>query len=88
METLPPKWQEVLRSIYWDGRSNLETSDQLQTNPQTVATWHLRSRKRLGDEFRKTRLLAALDPRSRTSHRRTLSKGRRLTTSRRPFLVL
>jgi hypothetical protein len=53
MEKLPPKWQEVLRSIYWHGRSSLETSDRLQTNPNTVATWHARSRKRLGDEFRK-----------------------------------
>lgn len=53
MESLPPKWQEVLRSIYWDGRSGVETSDRLQTNPQTVANWHLRSRKRLANEFRK-----------------------------------
>jgi RNA polymerase sigma factor (sigma-70 family) len=53
MEKLPPKWQEMLRSIYWHRRSNLETSDRLQTNPNTVATWHARSRKRLGGEFRK-----------------------------------
>jgi len=53
MKTLPPHWQELLRSLYWEGRSNLEASDQLDVNPQTVANWHSRSRKRLGDEFRR-----------------------------------
>jgi RNA polymerase sigma factor (sigma-70 family) len=53
MKTLPPHWQELLRSLYWEGRSNLEASDQLDVNPQTVANWHLRSRKQLGDEFRR-----------------------------------
>jgi RNA polymerase sigma factor (sigma-70 family) len=53
MKTLPPKWQELLRLLYWDGRSSLEASNELRVNLQTVANWHLRSRKRLGDEFRK-----------------------------------
>jgi RNA polymerase sigma factor (sigma-70 family) len=53
MKTLPPHWQELLRSLYWEGRSNFEASDQLDVNPQTVANWHLRSRKQLGNEFRR-----------------------------------
>jgi len=53
METLPSKWQEVLRAIYCEGLSGIEISDRLGTNPQSVANWHLRSRKRLGDEFRR-----------------------------------
>jgi RNA polymerase sigma factor (sigma-70 family) len=51
MAELPRHWQEVLRSLYWDGRTSFETSDRLNVNPQTVANWHMRSRKRLGEEF-------------------------------------
>jgi RNA polymerase sigma factor (sigma-70 family) len=53
MGLLPPRYRDVLRSIYWDGLSVLETSKSMQTNPQNVANWHLRSRRRLGDAFRK-----------------------------------
>jgi RNA polymerase sigma factor (sigma-70 family) len=53
MDRLPPKWQLVLRLRYWYGFSILEIAKLLKTNPQTVANWHLRSRRRLGDAFRK-----------------------------------
>jgi RNA polymerase sigma factor (sigma-70 family) len=53
IEGLPTQWQELLRSLYWDGRSSLEASDELRVNPQTVANWHLRSRRRLRDDFRR-----------------------------------
>jgi RNA polymerase sigma factor (sigma-70 family) len=53
MARLPSKWQELLRLLYVEGCSNLEAADRLRVNPQTVANWHLRSRKRLRDEFRR-----------------------------------
>jgi DNA-directed RNA polymerase specialized sigma24 family protein len=53
MESLPPDQRECLRLIYWKGLSPNEAANCMGTNPRTVATWHLRGKSRLAEEFRK-----------------------------------
>jgi RNA polymerase sigma factor (sigma-70 family) len=53
LQSLSADHRECLRLIYWEDLSGMEVAERMGTNPRTVATWHLRGRKRLAEDFRK-----------------------------------